>query len=352
MPALKSDKLGLMIDTGGCPNRCVHCSLAGKPTRQMSYPEMRWIVEQFRTLQSNGRPRFNTIEVGLWCMEPDFREDYRSLWDLERELSDVDRKHGGLLSIWRILRDDTYLSWVKEKGGTCCQITLFGAGETHDRFMGRGAFDECIEVMRRLVAAEVAVQWLMMFTKAIVPDLEALLGMAVDLRLVEESARLGCPWGPTLADVDPVGRGWHLEHLRPSVDNLDRLPESLRDRDRTGYGERTEAECVRLFLGGEAVSEAYETLWLQVDASFNVFPQFGDLAPWYCLGNLRHDGAERIMEAYLADQTPGQHTRFVIGPRALAEQYGDPKGTLLYTPTHLLHRWIGQHCRAVSQALR
>jgi len=44
MPTLKSDKLGLMIDTGGCPNRCAHCSLEGKLTRQMSHQEMCWIV--------------------------------------------------------------------------------------------------------------------------------------------------------------------------------------------------------------------------------------------------------------------------------------------------------------------
>jgi|GEM_PF-2566427 len=41
MPALGSDKLGLLIDTGGCPNRCAHCRVKGKPSRQMSYEEIR-----------------------------------------------------------------------------------------------------------------------------------------------------------------------------------------------------------------------------------------------------------------------------------------------------------------------
>ena len=55
MPVLKSDKLGLLIDTGGCPNRCAHCSFEGKPTRRMPYHEIRWIVQQFRELQTRGK---------------------------------------------------------------------------------------------------------------------------------------------------------------------------------------------------------------------------------------------------------------------------------------------------------
>jgi MoaA/NifB/PqqE/SkfB family radical SAM enzyme len=344
VPALRSDKLGLLIDTGGCPNRCAHCRVEGKPTRQMSYQEMRWIVQQFRELRTDDRPFFSEIDVSLWFMEPDFRDDYRTLWDLQCELSGVESKHGGLLSIWRIVSDDTYLPWVKERGGTLCQITLFGAGETHDRFTRPGAFADSIKAMKRLERADFVVQWLLIFTRAIIPDLDKLLRVAEDLGLPEQSEQHGGSWQPVLPAVVPVGRGWNLEHLRPSSADLDRLPELLRDRDRAGYGERTEAECTRLALDGKVSPGKYETLWLHVDASLNVFPQFGQVQPWYCLGNLRSDGPERIIEAYISDQTPGQHARFVIGAKALAEQYEDPNSDLLYTPGSLFHRWITQHC--------
>jgi len=339
MPVLKSDKLGLLIDTGGCPNRCAHCSVKGKPTRQMSYQEMRWIVQQFRELRADDRPFFSEIDVGLSFMEPDFRDDYRVLWDLQCELGDVEHKHGGLLSIWRIARDDTYLTWVKEKGGTLCQVTLFGAGETHDRFTRPGAFADSIEAMKRLLEADFAIQWFLVFTKAIIPDLDELLHIAEDLGLKERSERFIC-----LGIVEPVGRGWNLEHLRPSSADLDLLPEFLRDRDKAGYGERTEAECTRLALDGKVSPGKYETLWLHIDASFNVFPQFGEVQTWYRLGNLRSDGPERIIEAYISDQTPGQHARFVMGAKALAQRYGNLESDLLYTPGSLFHRWIVQHC--------
>ena len=273
MPILKSDKLGLMIDTGGCPNRCAHCRLSGKPTRQMPHQEMRWIVEQFRELQKNNSPLFSGIDVGLWCMEPDYRDDYRSLWDLEDELGDANREHGGLLSIWRILRDDTYLTWVKEKGARLCQITLFGAGATHDRFMGRrDAFKECIEVMKRLVEASIAVQWSLIFTKAIVPDLEKLLRLAEELHLPGEYARLlGYNWRAALTDVGPMGRGWHLEHLRPSLSDLDHLQGVLPRSDWIDWWVKdTEAECTRIFLDGKLQrKDVPEILWLHVDSSFN-----------------------------------------------------------------------------------
>ena len=88
----------------------------------------------------------------------------------------------------------------------------------------------------------------------------------------------------------------------------------------------------------------YETLWLHVDASLNVFPQFGEVQPWYRLGNLRTDGPERIIEAYTSDQTPGQYAQFVMGAKALAERYGNLESDLLYTPGRLFRRWITQHC--------
>ncbi len=201
MPALRSDKLGLLIDTGGCPNRCAHCRVEGKPTRQMPYQEMRWVVQQFRELRMNDHPFFSEIDVNLWFMEPDFRDDYRTLWDLQCELNGVESKHGGLLSIWRMVSDDSYLPWVKEKGGTLCQITLFGAGETHDRFMLPGAFADCIQAMKRLVRADFVVQWLLVFTKAIIPDLDKLLRVAEDLGLPEQSEQHGDSWQPVLPAV-------------------------------------------------------------------------------------------------------------------------------------------------------
>ena len=355
MPDLRSDGLELMIDTGGCPNYCAHCRLSGKLTRQMSHQEMRWIVEQFRELRKGDCPLFSKIDVALWCMEPDYRDDYRLLWDLENELGDVnhDRKHGGLLSVWRILRDDTYLTWVKEKGGKLCQITLFGAGATHNRFMGRpDAFRECIEVMKRLVEADITIQWLLIFTKAIIPDLESLLYLAEELRLPEKYARLGYDWRPAL-DVRPGGRGWHLEHLRPSSSDLNRISRSLLESDRIDWWVKdTEAECTRMFLDGKLQREDNpETLCLHVDSSFNVFPQFGQLDPWYCLGNLRRDSTMQIIENYVLDRTPGQHARFVIPPQVFAERYGDLASELLYGPRSLFDRWIRQHCMSIGDYL-
>ena len=323
----------------------------------MPHQEMRWIVEQFRELRKDDHPFFAEISVNLWCMEPDYRDDYRLLWDLGGKLGDVnrDRGHGGLLSIWRIPRDDTYLTWVKEKGVRRCQITLFGADKTHDRFMGRrGAFNECIEVMRRLVEANIAVQWLLIFTKAIIPDPGELFCLAEELRLPEEYNRLlGHNWRPALTDVSPMGRGWHLEHLRPSSSDLEHLPAALVESDRIElWVKDTEAECTRMFLDGKLEQEgAPETLWLHIDSSFNVFPQFGRLEPWYCLGNLRSDGAAQVIENYVLDRTPGQHARFAIGPQVLAERYGNPRSELLYRPRCLFDRWITRHCMEIGDHL-
>ncbi len=79
--------LGIMMDMAGCPNRCRHCYLGAHKNGNISVDEFKSIATQFKNWRDeNGR---GIAELGFfsWWREPDYREDYRQLWQLEQELS-------------------------------------------------------------------------------------------------------------------------------------------------------------------------------------------------------------------------------------------------------------------------
>ncbi len=75
----------------------------------MSEEDLRWVVEQFRAFRRSGEdcPPWQKLRVSTWFREPDFSPDYRRLYELENELSDLPCQRGEyeLLSVWRAARD-------------------------------------------------------------------------------------------------------------------------------------------------------------------------------------------------------------------------------------------------------
>jgi len=62
--------------------------------------------------------------ISTWFRDPDFSDDYRHLYELERELSDGQPPRDELLSIWRLARDRSYAEWAKSLGPDSCQISV------------------------------------------------------------------------------------------------------------------------------------------------------------------------------------------------------------------------------------
>ena len=123
--------LTLAVDMFGCPNRCLHCWLSHMPNKKMDDRDDKWIVDCFK-------PYFDKIEFFSWLREPDFCQNYRERWEIDKELSvnTVPRRFE-LGSFWRLVRDPEYVLFLKDVGVKCVQLTFFGLKETTDRYIGR-----------------------------------------------------------------------------------------------------------------------------------------------------------------------------------------------------------------------
>ena len=143
---MNNKPLTLAVDMYGCPNRCLHCWLSHMPNRTMEPDADRWIVDQFK-------PYFDHIEFFSWLREPDFCPDYRSRWERDKILSvNAVPPRFELASFWRLSRDPGYVSFLKDVGVGCVQLTFFGMDETTDRYVGRkGAFQELLEATEILL---------------------------------------------------------------------------------------------------------------------------------------------------------------------------------------------------------
>jgi hypothetical protein len=162
MPKIPSRNLTVAVDMHGCPNRCRHCWLGPPPGGKITEEDMRWIAAQFRNYAREGEtePFIDTLTITSWIWEPDFSDNYRELYVLERELSDGEPHRFELLSVWRLARDNEYAVWAKELGTDTCQITFFGMKETNDWFYRRkGAFQDCVRATERLLDLGIKPRW-------------------------------------------------------------------------------------------------------------------------------------------------------------------------------------------------
>jgi hypothetical protein len=151
----------------------------------MSIDEFRNITEQFKNWRDeNGR---GIAELGFfsWWREPDYRDDYRQLWELEQELSSPGRAmRFELLSTWRLARDENYAKWAATLPPKSCQITFFGMEENTDWGMRRkGAFRDQLAATERLLEVGIAPRWQLFITKRCLNELDAFLRLIDDLKL-------------------------------------------------------------------------------------------------------------------------------------------------------------------------
>ena len=127
MPELPR-KVGVALDLAGCPNRCRHCYLGTGPNRPMSTDDLRAVAKAFTAWKRPGGSAayFDEVWVSSWYREPDFRDDYREMHELEHALSRGEPERYELLSVWRLAQDEGYAGWASGIGPRTCQITLFG----------------------------------------------------------------------------------------------------------------------------------------------------------------------------------------------------------------------------------
>ncbi|MEA3266042.1 MAG: hypothetical protein U9P42_03755 [Candidatus Fermentibacteria bacterium] len=222
MPVISTERIGVAFDMAGCPNRCRHCWLGTGNNRTLSERDVRWGVTQFREYIQQTDTPIRTLAVSTHFREPDFRDDYRDLYDLEAELGDGKPSRFELLSIWRIVRDRAYIPWARSVGPDTCQITFFGMQETTDWFYRRtGAFTDALTATERLLDQGMKPRWQIFLTTKLLPEFDDLLALQEKITgsYDEFKVFLNLP--------GPDGEARKLEHLRPTISQVSDLPEKL-----------------------------------------------------------------------------------------------------------------------------
>lgn len=334
--------MSLALDMRGCPNRCRHCYLGHPPNGHLTGDDLRWAAAQFRAARrpDSGLPYVRALTVSSWMREPDYDDDYRGLYALEAELSDGPPQRFELLSIWRLARDPDYAAWAREIGTRACQVSFFGVGAAQDWGYGRpGADDDCLRATEALLAAGIRPRWQLFLTRRLLPDLEALLRLAEDLRLAERCAALGGPFELFMHLPGPDGAAAAIEDQRPTAAEVAGLPGELLAASRRHLGrERLWATEGELWHEIVAAPPRYphtytppEPLCFYVLANWDVYTNVGTLEPGWRLGNLRREPAAALLARYEAGDLPGLRAIYGLSAMSLAWRYGDPDGQRLYS---------------------
>lgn len=341
------DYLGVMVDLAGCPNRCRHCWLGAHKNGNISIDDFREIARQFKNWKDENGNSIRELGFFSWWREPDFREDYRKLWEIEKELSSPGRtQRFELLSIWRLARDKSYAKWVAALEPKVCQITFFGMEENTDWGIRRkGAFRDSLLATERLLAVGIAPRWQLFVTKRCLRELDEFMKLMKDLNLAERCHKIGQKFDFFFGGLSPEGNGYELENERLELDDLALIPNEMASLSRDGLDRfgRPEGElyCELIQIDSSPNMDA-NIKSLSINADFDVYPNIAEPTEWWRLGNIKRDGIDIILKAYRDETTPGMRANRIIPISELTRRYGNPNSKKLYDRDDLICRFMHQ----------
>jgi hypothetical protein len=182
--------------------------------------------------------------------------------------------------------------------------------------------------------------------------LNGLLSLVDRLCLRERTAALGGEFQLFMHTPGPEGEAWAIESLRPTVEDLVRVPVWLLQESERYLGRpqgASEGDLLKAMLEDTTTCPcAYEypqRLGFIVTTDDDVFSNIGELTPWWRLGNLRRDGLGAIIANLEENRTPGLWAMYHLSVAELAEQYGRPESRRLYDPGDLRARWLRLWCQ-------
>ena len=345
-------KASVEMDMFGCPNRCKHCWIGHSKNARVPTEDFVWVCRQFKNYQSSGKPFFDGLEFSSWYREPEYSDNYKELWDICKQLSTIPLHRGEheLASVWRLARDPGYAPWLKGIGVGCVQISLFGMEKKTDYYTGRkGAFKDCMKAIDVLIDARIAPRVQMFPFKTNLDDFEIIAKLFRDIRLEERVRDLGREFACFLnAGIGTTGEGLNLEDIRINRSELLRLPPYFLDKTITHLKAEsfeklwpTEAELMPFLLeDNQPLNDNPPIISFHVRPDFNVYPNCGEDAEWWCLGNLNMDGIDSVINTFIKHSNPGLRLNYETPMKYLAKKYGNSHGDKLYTRYDLGHRWI------------
>lgn len=342
-------KCAVVVDMYGCPNRCRHCWLPHNAHPHIPLDEFIDIADRFRGYERNGVPFFTELLFQSWYREPDYPDNYRQLWALEHKLSMGMFPHYELANVRRLLSDRDYAPWLKNIGVENVQLTFFGTEANTDYFSGRkGAYRELLGAIIVLLESGIAPRIQLFPFRTTVGDFEGILRVFDGIGLERSVRLLGRELDCFINTPSPVGEAVNLENIYLDREGLQSLPswfieKTLRHFSVENLGElwKTEAEWLS-FLREETrpLNDTPDVTTFMIDTEFDVYPNCGEIAPWWWLGNIKTEDIGVIIDNYLNRNVPGLRMNYDVPVGYFANRYGEEDHSVLWTRPDLVHRWM------------
>jgi sulfatase maturation enzyme AslB (radical SAM superfamily) len=333
------------LDMAGCPNRCKHCWLGVAQNGHLTEADLRFVAAAFR-------PFTDRLSVDSGYREPDYLPEYKRLWAVERELSDVRPvPHWELMSVWRAVRDADYVSWLKSLGIKACQLTLFGGREKTDFYTGRrGAYDEIVEAIELLIKEGIAPRIQVFINQDNLDDLGAVVDLIQEKQLIQR-----CPGFSAFVHQGSCdGENAKLYDVRVTPPDLSRVPQLLIDyslrhwkvsRFEDIFGQTERVLCESLADSGEIIGRTSDTPVFFVDKDFNVYPNVTTPTADWRLGNLKKESAEEILRRYRNNESPAQRVRATVPLGEMIRACGHPESERLFTKGDYYDPLVHAYCK-------
>lgn len=317
--------LSLVVDMYGCPNRCKHCWIAPMPNGRMKDEEAEALVNYFK-------PYFGTIEYYSWAREPDYCDNYRERWEKDNALSiNIKPERFELASFWRIVRDPSYVSFLKEVGVKIVQLSFFGLEEKTDYYVGRkNAFKELLQATEILIENGIAPRWQCFINEDNKDEIVSVLELAETLKLKERCKAFQQEFKFFLHPGDALGNNFKLYDIRICKESIHpRLIPYYLD-----YEENyTEAELYeRLKDSDETLKfplEDHIVLYVLLDGS--IYYNYGAIEKPWTIGNLKYEDKETLIEKIVNNDTNAVRIANQMRFKELVQNYGDKNSKRMFT---------------------
>lgn len=307
-------RVNLVVDMKGCPNHCRHCWLGDLPNRTLTDSDAEWIASLFR-------PYFKDLTFYSWLREPDFCSDYKKRWEKDCELSTKKPERFELASFYRLANDPEYVAFLKETGVKKVQLTFFGGNEITDKYVGRkGAFKDLMVSTQILLNYGIAPRWQFFINMENKDEILAQLEIGKALGIKEIFVHEG--------SCD--GNNAKLYSIRIEKDAI---PEGLIPYYLDFDSVRTEAECCALLKESKDCYLPHNKgdITLNVTSDFNVYFNFTNPSPAWCLGNLKKDPIDHIVRRAVEESVPALLLTKAMPLGRLVAKYGNPTSKKVFS---------------------
>lgn len=349
----KLNKITVCLDMAGCPNRCKHCWIGISNTKPMKIHCMTDIAEAFRKFASE-------FSIHSWYREPDFRADYKRLFELENQLSTNKKEHYELASFWRIVRDSEYVKWLYDVGVRKCQLTLFGDEDTTDFYVGRkGAYREILSAINILLDHNIAPRIQLFVNQDNISKMDGIVTLCREMDIEKRCMGIHQKFELFVHAGSCDGENKDLYHVRVEPDDLLLLPEYIIDKTL----DYMKGENIQEIFGYEEKKYCNEALdWEEysytvseepvfyIDGNYDVYPNATTPYTWWKIGNLLKDGCCKILNRYKTKNFFAAEMIEQTSFEELISLYGNKESKKLFTQEDYYYYMINMYLEGKFKA--